>query len=418
MGMVKSCRDRILNSPSLAKLMYFVLRGRLRAPGRKRNGGPSSAARILIVRIDEIGDTILTTPCLRELRKSYPNSFITLIVNPVVFNLVERCPYVDEILVFDFPQNSNRIARLWHVIKFARRNFTRMDFDLAILPRWDFDIRHGAFLVYCSGARVRLGYSEKVNATKGSMNKGFDRFFTSVLVDQDPRHELEYDLEIIRHLGVKVSSSEMELWIGNEDRELAQSHLQRLGVHDDEMLIACCPGAGKNTKMWPVDNYVKVCAEISRNYGIKFLIFGGPDEKALGLRFEEPGGENFINLVGKFTLRQTIAFLGRCRMYIGNDTGTMHMAAALKLTVVEICCHPLNGPALHLHSPIRFGPWNTDHSILRPAEAIAPCRLFCSSTQAHCITRVEVEQVQTAAESYLSRWHPKSHKTNVAKSRL
>ena len=108
-----------------------------------------------------------------------------------------------------------------------------------------------------------------------------------------------------------------------------------------------------------------------------------------------------IDLTGTTTLRQTISLLKRCKLYIGNDSGLMHLAAAMKVPIVEISCWPKNGDKFHHNSPYRFGPWKTRAVVVNPEKAIEPCLGGCTKFEPHCILQVEVEDVKGAAEKLL-----------------
>lgn len=110
-----------------------------------------------------------------------------------------------------------------------------------------------------------------------------------------------------------------------------------------------------------------------------------------------------IDIVGKSTLRQTGAVLKRCHLYVGNDAGPMHLAAAASLSVIEISCHPLGGSPFHSNSPSRFRPWGVPHVVLQPEEASHPCSVACSVGSPHCILNISVEQVKDAVVTNLCK---------------
>jgi ADP-heptose:LPS heptosyltransferase len=114
-------------------------------------------------------------------------------------------------------------------------------------------------------------------------------------------------------------------------------------------------------------------------------------------------GTTVINAVGQTSLREAGALLTRCHLFVGNDAGPMHLAAAAGLPVIEISCHPLGGSTGQVNSPARFGPWRVPHVILRPAKAMDPCSDACISHLAHCIQGVSIEQVKEAMTRLLCR---------------
>jgi heptosyltransferase-2 len=364
----------------------------------------SQVLRVVVIRLDSVGDVILMTPFLRELRRNLPKASITLVVQPVVQNIVERCPHVDEVVTFDSrsPRHLSRLRLYGRALNLARRHFWRRRFDLAILPRWDIDHYHGAVVAYCSGARWRVGYSENVTHEKREMNRGQDRLFTHVLNDTTLRHEAERNLDIIRFLGGTIHDDRLELWTGEEDEILAERVLGLNWFRPGELLIAFGPGAGSPHRMWPLVNFLELGNWLKREIQARIVVVGGDHEKPLGEELQRKLGETVINIVGKTTLRQTGVVLRRCQLYVGNDSGPMHLAAAAGVPVAEISSHPQDGSPLHYSSPMRFAPWGVPHCILQPESALPPCSGACTAARPHCITKITVEQVKGAVGAELS----------------
>src|SRR5262249_29260712 len=152
-----------------------------------------NARSILVVRLDSIGDLVLTSPLLRELRRLNPDAWITLVVDPRYVNLVELCPFVSEVLTFELETHGGPFGRLaLHMcaLRLAGRHLWRRQFDLALLPRWDVDYYHSAFVAYFSGALSRVGYSEKVTPSRQQNDRGLDILFTHMLDDRAVKHEV------------------------------------------------------------------------------------------------------------------------------------------------------------------------------------------------------------------------------------
>jgi ADP-heptose:LPS heptosyltransferase len=380
---------------------FFWLSG-LRRKGRELDF--PQAERVLVVRLDEIGDVVMTAPCLRELRRLKPDAWIMLVVKPAAYNLVERCPYVNEVLTYDSNTREWRreLRRHGRALRLAWRHLWHRGFDLAILPRWDTDYYHGAFLTYFSGARWRVGYSENMNEDKRRDNAGLDRLFTHILQGSGLKHEVEHNLEVIRFLGGAVQEDRLELWLSAEDEVFAEETLKARGVRRGDLLIAFGLGAGVRKRMWSLANFVKLGRQLTNGIGARIIAVGGHGEESLGQEFYRQIGDTAIDVVGKTSLRQTGALLKRCRLFVGNDAAPMHMAAAAGVPVVEISCHPQDGSPSHYNSPARFGPWGVPHLILQPESALDGCSRECIAAYAHCISSISVERVNEAVVTLLS----------------
>lgn len=404
---VKAAGERVaqqLATPRVARLLgepLFWLMAR-----RKTEGGLdlSRVRRVLVVRLDEIGDAVMTTPFLRALRRNLPDAWITLVVKPAVYNLVELCPYVNEVLIYDWKtaESLRELRRHGRALRLARQHLWHRRFDLAILPRWDADGYHGSFVTYFSGAPWRVGFSENVIEHKRRLNRDFDGLFTHVLEDHTLKHEVERNLDVLRFLGGSVQDDRLELWLGPEDEVSAEQCLQSHHVRPGDLVIAFGPGAGSPRRMWPLAHFLELGEWLSKEDRRRILVIGGKGEEPLGQALRRHLGETVINVVGQTTLRQAGALLKRCQLFVGNDAGPMHLAAAAGVPVVEISCHPQDGDPLHYNSPRRFGPWGVPHRILQPETALEPCFKACLAGQAHCIASVGVGQVKEVMLAALS----------------
>ena len=395
-----------LTSPQAARVVgepLFRLKGMRRKDARMVL---SQVKRVLVVRLDEIGDVVLTTPFLRELRRNLPDAWITLVVKPQVYNLMELCPYVNEVLTYDWQVSRylGPLQRHWRALRVATRHLWKHRFDLAILPRWDVDYYHGTFLVYLSGAPWRVGYSENVNAAKKHLNRRFDRLLTHVLLDNsDLKHEVERNLDIIRFLGGRVQDNRLELWLGEADEVFAEEVLKKHGIKPDDLLVGLAPGAGAAKRLWPIARFAELGSWLRNTYGARLLVVGGPAEEMLGEELERILGTCVLNVVGQTTLRQTAGLLKRCRLFVGNDAGPMHMAAAVGVPIVEISCHPEAGSPWSVNSPLRFGPWGDGHMVIQPKEPAPPCTDECVADYPHCILGITVERVMQAVAKQLQQ---------------
>ena len=319
-----------LVSPRAALLFgepFFWLLGQRRM---KQKMVLAKISRVLVVKLDEIGDVVLTTPFLRELRRTLPKAWITLVVKPQVHSLVAGCPYVNEVLTYNwntggrFPQH----LRHWQTLKLGWKHLWWRRFDVAFLPRWAVDRYHGSFVVYFSAARWRIGFSEQVTEQKRRRNRGFDRLLTRVLDDPSLKHEVERNLDLIRLLGGTVRQDRLEIWPDREDTVKVRLALQSYAVHLHDFLVAFGPGAGAMKRQWPLANFVQLGAWLQREYGARIVVVGGPGEEQLAQSLQQQLGDTVIKLVGHMSLPQTGVLLQRCNLYVGNDSAPMHLAAA------------------------------------------------------------------------------------------
>jgi ADP-heptose:LPS heptosyltransferase len=240
---------------------------------------------------------------------------------------------------------------------------------------------------------------------KSSMNQGFDQLYSHVLPDRTLKHEVERGLALLRFLGNHTEHASLELWATEADETYVRNMLLSHHVHTHDRLIAFCPGAASATRQWPVDNFIELGKWLLEDYPVRIVIVGGPTERDLGRHIQESLGEGAVNVVGATSLRELGVLLKTCLLYVGNDSGPMHIAAAARVPVVEISCHPARGIQNHSNSPKRFGPWGVVSKVLQPERAAAPCQGSCTSHDAHCIRLVDVATVREAVTACLLQNH-------------
>ncbi|MDD3157099.1 glycosyltransferase family 9 protein [Anaeromusa sp.] len=357
---------------------------------------------ILIVRDDEIGDVILTSGFLREVRRAYPQARITLVVKPSVFNLVEKCPYVNEFVVYDWEKMKRKnFASLYHeIIKLCRETLWDRKFDLFFSPRWEFDGNLPNLLGYVSGAKERVGYSEFSQAGKRRENS-WDLLLTkSLTVPLWQCHDAVRIFFVLEALGHVVVDKSLEVWFDASDSEAADNLLSDFNLEEEETVIAVVPGAGHPRRQWEPSWYAALLKQIFlKEPRTRVIILGAPAERALGevIYSALPQGA-VLNAAGKTTLRQTAAILAKCHMYIGNDTGLMHMAAASGLPVLLPNCCAASVVRTIYTVPERVEPWQVQSVTIYPAKPLSPCGVKptshgCTADTAHCINQVTVQEM-------------------------
>jgi len=393
-----------LGSPALARAIaspfLFARNRRISMP----EVSIREARSILVVRMDSIGDLVLMSPFLRELRRSNELAWITLTVDSRFVNLVQLCPYVDEVVGFDPRSDSTFSALALHAraLALCRACLWNRRFDLALIPRWDVDAYHASFLAYFSGASTRLAYSEEVSPRKQFLNRAYDKLFTHVIDDDMPKHEAEHNLDFLRAAGGEVCEDRLELWLGEGDRAVALGALRKQGVAAQDFVVAIAPGAGAAKRLWPLDRFAALGRFLIGEFDARLLIAGGPEDRDRGSYLREELGSAAVNLAGVLTLRETAAAFERAHLAVTNDSGPMHLATAAGIPVAAISCHPAGGDPVHANSPVRFSPWTSRQWVLQPGVSAAPCTSACESPEAHCILGVPVEAVCEAAKMLVS----------------
>jgi ADP-heptose:LPS heptosyltransferase len=313
--------------------------------------------------------------------------------------LAKQCPYVTRVLAY--PNRTFRPitapVQLARVAAFARRHLRDPTVELALLPRWDAESLIAVGLIRLSGAATRVAYAEDVTPARSDLNRGYNRFITHPISDSTPRHEVERSLYLLTPFGASPESTSLETWIGQLDRTKSAVLLNRAAGRG---LIILGIGAGSDKRRWPSSSFSALGQRLAAA-GALVVVVGGQADRRAGMAIWQSSQGNILNLAGDLSLPETAAVMERARLFVGNDSGPMHLAAAVGLPVLELSCHPRNGDPAHPNAPERFGPWGVKHTVLRPP-AIPPCRTFCESAVAHCITGVSVDEVERAALDLMS----------------
>ena len=346
---------------------------------------PSDPARILIRGANWVGDAIMTTPVIRAVRKNFPKAEIFILVKPWVAPVFQNNPFVDKVLIYD---DKGRHKKGLGTIRLAR-DLRKYHFDLAVLMQNAFE---AALITFLGGVSERLGYD--TDARGLLLNR---------CIKLDPRlkqvHLIDYYRGILKGGGLRDDGAMLDLFISNHERHRAEKTLHKNGIDTSKPVIAINPGAtGGTAKRWFPDRFAQLSAKLAEHFGVKVLIFGGPGDTALGDEITELSGNVCVNLAGKTNLSQAFALIEQCSLFITNDSGLMHAAAALDINQVAII-----GSTNHITTP----PSNSNRRIVRVPVHCSPCmKPMCRYDHHQCMDNISVDMVLNAAVDLMERPNP------------
>jgi heptosyltransferase-2 len=400
--LLKKGKKLIYKATSLALLVilpplfeaFFQLSGR--RSGKRKSAGPYPS-NILVIQLADIGDVLLSSPFLRELRRYRPRAWIRMVVQPAMVDLVEKCPYVDEVIPFrwrslkDWGNAFSGHPRWWvQTTGLSARRLWSRRIDMAISLRWNNDAPQAAALtlMFTSGAPERVGYRDVPRDRIPCRVTDINRLLTRGPVRSYLRHEIELQLEILASLGAAPSDSQVEVWTGQEDEDFARDLLKQTGLAGDSPIIALAPGAAWPFRRWPTDRYIALGRWLQEAYGAKIAILAAGNELSLADEIEAGlHKDRTVNLGGKTTIRQLAAVLRHCRLFIGNDSGPLHLAAGMGTPVVGFF-----GPGEYE----RFRPWGSRHEALRLGLPCSPCSQNCAFDSPRCIRGISLARAKEA----------------------
>jgi ADP-heptose:LPS heptosyltransferase len=374
-------------------LYHAAVAGMLvRGGSRMRALSEAPVQRILVLKLDRLGDVILASPFFRELRKNYPNAIITAVTSAESHSLMQSCPYVDQAI----PLGVNPLNILG-AKRFARSLQARFgSADLTIVPRYCADLYGAGWISFFSEAPVRLTFSEFATARRSRVNRGADALFTHPISSEGTRHEVERNLELLTYLGANVTDDKLEIWPSDQEQIEAAPLLAPL-ANENSPLIAVGPGASQAKRIWPVDRYAEVCRRLHSATGARFVVMGSRSEGVLLGRFRELLG-NAVAVSGSMSLGAVATIFRRCSLFMGSDSAQKHIAAAAGVPVVEVSCFAMDSNSI----PARFHAWGVPQLVLQPRTAVRPCHGTCEALEPHCILDVSVDDVEKAAMTLLT----------------
>jgi len=371
---------------------------------KSKSGLPRrSRLSVITFRLDALGDVVMTTPLFRELKRTYPNSHCTVVVQNAYRPLLITNPYIDEVLAMPQVRAAclpERAKKLLAAMLLYWRCLRRRRFDVAISPRWDLDEHLATLLCLFTNATERVGYTEKVSPLKQRLNRGFDAAFSICLPAGPLQHEVMRNLAIVKTLGGTAQDSSLEMRLTERDREFAVRLLANVAA--SITLIALGIGARSPGRRWPLDRYAESVARLAKQVRVQPVIFCSAGEREQALKLAKLLSCETIILSGA-QLREACAVLERCHLFIGNDSGCAHLAAAMGCRTIVISRHPRDGNPDHANSPLRFGPYSSEARVLQPATGLDTCTTDCQSLEPHCIKVVSIDEVVAAAWEMLSK---------------
>jgi lipopolysaccharide heptosyltransferase II len=268
---------------------------------------------ILVVKLRAIGDVLLSTVVLKSLRSAFPNARIDFLTERPSREVVEGNPDVDSLMVFDGKRESG--AGL--ILKVRRRRYD-MVIDLFGNPR-------SALVTLGSGARYRVGY-----------RFGWRKYCYNLVTEPrgDQLHNTDFNLDALRRIEIPVLESLPQFPVPGEAQDFAGAFFEKENlVH--KKVIALNPGGGWSTKRWRIPQFAALGDRIAASYGAEILIIWGPGEETMAGEIRRLMSAR-ASLIPPSNLKQLGAILSRCALVVTNDSGPMHIAAAVGTPVVAI----------------------------------------------------------------------------------
>ncbi len=343
-------------------------------------------SKILVRANNWIGDVVLMTPALHSLRTAFPEASITVLAKPWVIPVLKNNSDINNILLYD---DQSLHSGLRGTIRLASQ-LRGQGFHCAILFQRAFE---AALLSFLARIPNRAGFTTDA--------RGFLLTHKARPKKRDfSVHRVEHNQRLLAGLGLAPISTNPALPLSQESIRQAKQRLADLGVPANAFLFGLNPGATfGGAKRWPVARFAALSDQIVQAFGAKGIIFGGSSEKVLGDQvIKQLGGKDIFNLAGETSLSEAIALIGLCGLFITNDSGLMHIAAALDIPLVAIF-----GPTDYRTT----SPWSNKYKLVRKTDlSCSPCmKRECPLDHHQCMEAITAQEVFDSVQRLLDQ-HP------------
>lgn len=344
----------------------------------------SDIKRVVVRGTNWVGDSVMTVPALRALRRLLPDAKITLAIRPSAKGIFSEVDFIDDVLVYDRRNAFSVISQV--------REWRKREFDLAVLFQNAFE---AALIPFLAGVPLRLGY----------VTESRQALLTHPLPLPDWRsskHEVFYYLYLVTALEQLLSGTstvcdadpDISLGISEARKADAAELLRSFGVNEEKSVVAICPGSiNSRAKRWPAERFAAL-ADRLLDHKRQVVIIGSPDELDVTNEVTSRMRNRPVVLTGKTTLDQITAALSLTDLVVTNDTGPAHIAAALGCQTIVIF-----GPT----NPLTTRPFSFKAEILRHPPDCAPCMLRDCPIDHRCMTAITVDEVFEHSQTLLKR---------------
>ena len=334
---------------------------------------------VLILQTSFLGDTVLTLPLISEVRRRFPVKKLSVLCLPASGELLQDHPAIDEIIHYDKKSSD----RGWRGLRRTAARVKAENFTMALTPHKSL---RSALILYLAKIPHRVGFRE---------SRGW--FLFHQRAERNPQlHDVERNLAVLGVFGIapEACARKIELPVQERLQDTVYQKLQALGVADRSPIIGMSPGSVWPTKRWWAAGFAKLIQLLRQRHDCQVVLFGGADDAAVVHDVQNRCGQAAINLVGKISLRELPAAISRCRVFVTNDSGPMHVAVAREIPTVAVFCATT--------PDLGFYPYASNSIVVQRSLACRPCASHggrrCPLGTEDCIRQIPPETVLKAVE--------------------
>jgi len=341
---------------------------------------PREGVRNILIRgTNWIGDVVMTLPAITAVREAYPEARISILVKPWVADLLRISPDVDEVIVYERPGVHEGIGGLFRLV----RELKTKKFDMAILLQ---NAIEAAIIAWLARIPVRAGYN-----TDG---RGIFLTHSAIRSKEILRvHQVEYYLGMLKALGLGAGRKDVRLLIGEEEKAFSDRILKERGIAEASLLIGLAPGATYGpAKRWYPERFASVADRLIERFSARVLLFGSAGDHEVARSIQGKARNALVDLTGETTLREAISLIARCRLFVSNDSGLMHVAGALGTPTVAI---------FGSTNPLTTSPVGQKSIVITKNVDCSPCLKKTCPTDFICMDLITADEVYNTAVALL-----------------
>lgn len=333
-----------------------------------------------------IGDAVMTIPSLKALREYFSEAHITIGAKESVVSILKECGFADSYVIIPHPAKGEKLIRKWKLI----REQAKTGFDAAVLFANSFE---SALEVFIMEIPQRIGYSRD--------GRGF-LLSEKIAVPSDimEMHEVIYFANILKESGIGIDNPVLSLDLSPADRDFAESFFRENKL-SDRFAAVIHTGTSTKERSWHLERYAEVCNHLAAKYNAVIIFTGGKDDISGAEKVSSLVNGQTFNMTGIINIGRTAAVIEKASLFVGNDSGPMHIASALKTPVVVIF-----GPG----NPVKTHPFTSTELYIQVKKDFScrPCkqRFFkeCSpsaSGKPECIESIKSNDVTDACDKII-----------------
>ena len=317
---------------------------------------------------------MLSLPAIKAVRKAFPDAYIAIMVQPRINDILKGNPDINEVIVYDKNKEHKGALKNFGFIKLLRAK----KFDVALMLH---STKRVNFLCFLAGIPKRIGYA------RGKADFLLtDRIgYTKKLGE---KHEAEYSLDMLRHIGIKPEFSNPFIYVQNGDEKKADEILKGLGVNNREKFVVLHPGASCKSKMWPLENFAKLGDMLIENLKVKVMINLAPSQAGMGEKVRSIMRNKPIFFCDPTSLGELAALFKKASLVISNDSGPAHIASGVGVPVISIFGRNQKGL-----SPVRWRPLGDKAIAIHKDVGCVECLAHDCKKGFLCLKAISAEEV-------------------------